>query len=973
MKITALKSRKSIAGLFYNFLVILIAAILLFGSLSVALFIYRTEQSAWQERQTDVAKSLSFSINQIINQNQSQMEWILSFAFDPENGSPKNIDDIFARFPDLNEIYYQNDDGTQYRYYNDELNLIPDVIQHEYPVWYRSATTSKITTSDLDFLSNGKPYLIFCTKLSIKDFLAIRVNASDIVNLLRNADFSTSGKIYLINHSGEILVDSSGGASQNDIPVNQNIYQSAFQSHSDIWYGEYLNYEGSSVAGASAPIANTDWVIMTEVPTALVYRSSMGTMILLVFLIIILGLIFIGLQAGRIQRMFVLPIKDLRNGAASIGQGNFNLVLPPYEVAELEELRGSLNAMALQLKDRENTLLEQQALLNDEVSNRARMEAKLRELNEMLEEKVLERTRQLSQTNEKLREEIQAKEHSQSQYQALVEQTLAVTYVSQFQPEFKIKFISPQIEKLIGWTPDQLIARPELFSACIHPDDLPRIRELIQEMHTDQHIYHIEYRIISRNGEMIWVQDDAMVLPQVAGEPQSVQGVIMNINVRKETEERMLYTAFHDPLTGLKNRTFLYKELETLIDNPSGLNDHSFALLHLDIDRFKVVNDSLGHRFGDRLLIAIADRLQTLLQPNTILARLSGDEFIILIKTISPESEATHLAERIIADLRNPFSLDGRIVYTSVSIGIAINNAEYLTPEDVMRDVDIAMYRAKSRGRGCYEHFTTPLRDQMINRHQIEEMLRTAIDAEEFEVHYQPIVHLLENRLVGFEALVRWNSPQHGMISPGQFLPIAEETGMIHAIDRWVMRTACQQLQTWHTTNMVAPDVSMSVNLSGSRLQQTGVIEMIADILAETRLNPALLKIEITESVFISTTDEMVSLLNQIRALGVQLQIDDFGTGYSSLSYLQRFPINAIKIDRSFISRIDGENSGTEIVQAIILLARELGMGTVAEGIETPAQFEWLRNANCQFGQGFLMYRPLDKETAGKLLASINA
>jgi diguanylate cyclase (GGDEF)-like protein/PAS domain S-box-containing protein len=668
-----------------------------------------------------------------------------------------------------------------------------------------------------------------------------------------------------------------------------------------------------------------------------------------------------------------LPIKDLRNGAASIGQGNFNLVLPPYEVAELEELRGSLNAMALQLKDRENTLLEQQALLNDEVSNRARMEAKLRELNEMLEEKVLERTRQLSQTNEKLREEIQAKEHSQSQYQALVEQTPAVTYVSQFQPEFKIKFISPQIEKLIGWTPDQLIARPGLFSACIHPDDLPRIRELIQEMHTDQHIYHIEYRIISRNGEMIWVQDDAMVLPQVAGEPQSVQGVIMNINVRKETEERMLYTAFHDPLTGLKNRTFLYKELETLIDNPSGLNDHSFALLHLDIDRFKVVNDSLGHRFGDRLLIAIADRLQTLLQPNTILARLSGDEFAILIKTISPESEATHLTERIIADLRNPFNLDGRIVYTSVSIGIAINNAEYLTPDDVMRDVDIAMYRAKSRGRGCYEHFTTPLRDQMINRHQIEEMLRTAIDAEEFEVHYQPIVHLLENRLVGFEALVRWNSPQHGMISPGQFLPIAEETGMIHAIDRWVMRTACQQLQTWHTTNMVAPDVSMSVNLSGSRLQQTGVIEMIADILAETRLNPALLKIEITESVFISTTDEMVSLLNQIRALGVQLQIDDFGTGYSSLSYLQRFPINAIKIDRSFISRIDGENSGTEIVQAIILLARELGMGTVAEGIETPAQFEWLRNANCQFGQGFLMYRPLDKETAGKLLASINA
>jgi EAL domain-containing protein (putative c-di-GMP-specific phosphodiesterase class I) len=211
------------------------------------------------------------------------------------------------------------------------------------------------------------------------------------------------------------------------------------------------------------------------------------------------------------------------------------------------------------------------------------------------------------------------------------------------------------------------------------------------------------------------------------------------------------------------------------------------------------------------------------------------------------------------------------------------------------------------------------------------------------------------------------------MISPGQFLPIAEETGMIHVIDRWVMRTACQQLQTWHRAQLVAPDVSMSVNLSGSRLQQGGVIEMIADILKETGLDPALLKIEITESVFISPTDEMVGLLNQIRALGVQLQIDDFGTGYSSLSYLQRFPINAIKIDRSFISRIDEENSGTEIVQAIILLARELGMGTVAEGIETAAQFEWLRDANCQFGQGFLMYRPLDKDTAGELLASINA
>ncbi len=972
MKKSAKFKKNSINGLFINFLLILSAGILFFGVITVVVFIYRTEQTSWQERQTETAKGIAQSITQYISQGQNHLDWIKATSINHSQETYPTIQEIFTRIPDINEVYYRSPDGTQYSYYNDGSPIIQKLIENQKPTWYYYASAGNYEVSNIYSQAKHSPFIIITSQKTASDFIAIRLKANTIISRLQQAQIGANGAIYLVDATGAIMASSNiseeiTGAS----PINDDIYKASFFNKNSAWYGEYLNFKGTSVAGVSVPIANTKWSILTEVPTYTVYHSSLVIMVILILLVFSIGILFIALQAGKVQRLFVTPLRTLQSGAALIGGGNYNIQLPMLEIQEFDELRSSLNSMARQLKDREDSLLKQQKNLSDEISQRANIENELRILNDELEQRVNDRTSELMQINKQLRTEILAKELTQTRFQTLVEQTPAVTYISRFNPQLEILFISPQVRELLGWSAEELIQNPENFINCIYPEDASRFLGSIRSQLSDHQPRHLEYRMIHKSGEVIWVQDNTIQLPHTPGDIPSFQGVIININIRKVTEERLLYTAFHDTLTGLYNRSFLYKELEGLIAQGNINSAEFYALLHLDVDRFKVINDSLGHRFGDRLLISIADRLQTCLSPDAVLGRLGGDEFAILLKSDQPEQVATRIAERILAEMRVPITLDERIVYATVSIGIVINSNEYSDPSDLMRDVDIAMYRAKARGRSCYEIFTKPLRDQLINRHKLEDLMRSALENHEFHLYYQPIVQLKENRLVGFEALIRWKSPQHGLISPTEFLPLAEETGLIYQIDRWVMHTACQQLKTWQNRYPAAQGITVSVNVSGSLLQHADVVEIIAATLQETQISPADLKIELTESVFVSTGDEMVNLLNQIRSLGIELQIDDFGTGYSSLSYVQRFPINAIKIDRSFISRIDAKESGTEIVQTILTLAHELGLETVAEGIETPDQFKWLRAANCEFGQGFLMNKPMDSDSADHLLSCI--
>lgn len=431
----------------------------------------------------------------------------------------------------------------------------------------------------------------------------------------------------------------------------------------------------------------------------------------------------------------------------------------------------------------------------------------------------------------------------------------------------------------------------------------------------------------------------------------------------EENKEHFRHAAFHDALTGLPNRPLLLDHLKLAIERSKMQQDHLFAVLFIDLDRFKNINDSLGHNTGDQLLVALSSRLGACLRPSDTIARLGGDEFAILLDGLEDWSVATGVAERIQEELLKPFSLNGHEVYTTASIGIRLSIDGREDAEDMLRDADTAMYRAKDTGKARHELFHSAMHTRAVALLKLENDLRRAIERQEFCVHYQPIVALGTEMLSGFEALVRWNHPERGLIQPDEFIPLAEETGLITEIGACVLREACMQLRTWQSA-IGRDSLTMSINLSGKQLTQTDLIHQIQSILTESEVNPNYLRLEITESAVMENAELARNTLLQLRKLGVQLSIDDFGTGYSSLSYLHRFPVNNLKIDRSFIGRMAAGDENSEIVKTICTLASNLGMEVVAEGVETREQLDLLRSLECEHGQGFYFSRPVSADDA---------
>lgn len=433
---------------------------------------------------------------------------------------------------------------------------------------------------------------------------------------------------------------------------------------------------------------------------------------------------------------------------------------------------------------------------------------------------------------------------------------------------------------------------------------------------------------------------------------------------------QLLNLALHDALTGLPNRALLMKRLTEALQRSSQDPSYQFAVLFLDCDRFKLVNDSLGHLVGDELLIAVARAIASTLNPEDTLARLGGDEFAILLTHLSSDREATTVAQNILDALAHPFKLSCCEVFTSTSIGIALGHAGYTQPEHILRDADTAMYRGKKSGKRGYQLFNTTMHTEALQRLHLETDLRRAIRQQEFVLHYQPIVSLATQRIRGFEALIRWIHPQQGYIPPNQFIGIAEETGLICEIGQWVLREACRQLREWQQQLPNADLLTMSVNLSARQLTQTDLITQIDEILSDTQLAPQALKLEITESAIMENAELAITLLEQLQKRHIQLSIDDFGTGYSSLSYLHQLPAQMLKIDGSFVSRVDIDGEKLELVRTIVSLAWNLGMEVTAEGVETSTQLAQLRALKCEFAQGYLFSKPLP---AAEMLALLQS
>jgi diguanylate cyclase (GGDEF)-like protein len=445
--------------------------------------------------------------------------------------------------------------------------------------------------------------------------------------------------------------------------------------------------------------------------------------------------------------------------------------------------------------------------------------------------------------------------------------------------------------------------------------------------------------------------------------------VIRDITARRQAEERLLHDAIHDALTGLPNRTLFMDRLGQAIRHTKRHLEDRFAVLFVDVDRFKVVNDSLGHHVGDELLVAIATRLRNTVRPGDTVARLGGDEFTILLESIGAPEEAEVAAQRIQQVIAAPFTVRGSDIFSTVSIGIAVSAPHYVNPEEMLRDADIAMYRAKANGRAGHEVFHPGMHTTAVALLQLESDLRRALERAEIVLHYQPIVRLEDTHIAGFEALVRWNHPERGLIYPDEFIPLTEETGLIVPIGRWVLLEACTQMRRWQG-EFGRDDLTISVNLSGRQLVQRAFVGEVEQVLRETGLAPQTLALEITETVLMENSHAAAESIAHLRSLGVRVHIDDFGTGYSSLSYLHRFAIDMLKIDRSFISHIATGEESMEIIRTIASLAASLRVPVIAEGVETEVQRERLVSVGCHYAQGNYFSLPADIASVQTMIGS---
>jgi len=531
-------------------------------------------------------------------------------------------------------------------------------------------------------------------------------------------------------------------------------------------------------------------------------------------------------------------------------------------------------------------------------------------------------------------------------------------------------YYSPRWKSMLGFEDSEIAGRPSEWIHRLHADDRDHFEKTLRaHLEGDTPHFEVEYRIRHRDGTYRWMLCKGVAVRDERQQPLRLAGSQTDTTSRKKVELQLMCDSLYDSLTGLPNRSHFLRVLHRVVEDSRRTPNDMFALLFLDLDRFKHVNDSLGHHVGDQLLVGIANRLKLVLRPQETLARLGGDEFAILVEGLPNAEQAARIAERIQQELSHPFMLDENEVFVSVSIGIAVRPEREETPEGLIRDADTAMYRAKAAGKGRHALFDQSMYTQAVERLSLETSLRRAVEREEFVLHYQPFVSLESGRITGCEALVRWNHPTRGLVSPQEFIPVSEEMGLINPVGAWILEEACRQMKAWHKSGL--PEVRLAVNISPRQYRHPDLVETVLNALRRSGLDNSLLQLEITESALMENADEIIDPLVQLYEMGIQFSLDDFGAGYSSLTYLQRFPIQTLKIDGSFVQEATGDPEGAALASGLMALGQTLGLQVICEGVETEQQFQFLANTGkCDEAQGYYLSRPLTPENFARILAS---
>jgi len=557
--------------------------------------------------------------------------------------------------------------------------------------------------------------------------------------------------------------------------------------------------------------------------------------------------------------------------------------------------------------------------------------------------------------------------HAQSTYGALVEQIPAIVYQDKTDDSWSTVYVSPQITSLLGVLPEEWVGDSKLWSEMLHPDDRDRAIEEVDRGIESGQPYSVEYRMVARDGRVKWFQDTAVMLRDADGKPAYTHGVMLDITERREAEERLTYLAYHDSLTGMPNRA-MFDELLELSLARARRADRGVAVLALDVDNFKLINDSLGHEVGDRLIIQIAARLQEATRDTDLVARPGGDEFLMLLADLDQVSpvvdengaaiSAQAVAHRVLESFEAPFEVDGTELYVTASIGISVFPLDAADATSLLRNADSAVYLAKENGPGGYvlNHLEN---DGALSKLSLSTRLRKAVEHKDWALHYQPLINLFTGEMFGVEALIRWPDPAGGLVPPGDFIPLAEEMGLIEAIGAWVVEEICRQDATWRDEGL---ELEIGFNLSPRQLWQPDPVRRIADQIEGSGMDPQRITVEITESTAMNDPDRTLEVLHGFKDHGLKLAIDDFGTGYSSLSRLRYMPVDVLKIDRTFVRDVNADRQSASMVSAIIALASNLQMDPLAEGIETEEEWRFLAARGCSAGQGFLFSRPVPAE-----------